>query len=94
MNEHGGPGPAMKIPFWDHWETALLGQILAERFLEANLCHLSALGPAMKIPFWDHWETALLGQILAEFGAEIQLTKAWKSPANRISTAAILLLNH
>ena len=58
-------GPAIKIPFWDHWETALLGQILAEALL-ANFCHLKALGPAIEIPFWDHWETALLGQVLAE----------------------------
>jgi hypothetical protein len=55
-------GPAIKIPFWDPWETALLGQILAGSLLEANFGNLRALGPAIKIPFWDPWETALLGQ--------------------------------
>ena len=59
-------GPAIKIPFWDHWETALLGQILVEGLLEGNFCHFGALGAVIKISFWDHWETALLGQILAE----------------------------
>ena len=53
-------GPASKIPFWDHWETALLDQILARSLLEAFFCHLKAFGPAIKIHFWDHWETALL----------------------------------
>jgi len=33
-------GPAIKIPFWDHWETVLLGQILARSLLEAIFCHL------------------------------------------------------
>jgi hypothetical protein len=61
----GALGAVIKISFWDHWETALLGQILAEALLEANFCHLKAPGPAIKIPFWDHWETALLGQIPA-----------------------------
>ena len=60
-----GLWPAIKIPFWDHWETAVLGQILAGSLLEANFGNLRALGPAIKIPFWDHWETAVLGQILA-----------------------------
>ena len=58
-------GPARKKPFCDHWETAILDQILARSFLEAIFCHLRAFGPAIKISFWDHWETALLGQILA-----------------------------
>ena len=60
--------------FWDHWETALLGQILADGLLEANFCRLRALGPTIKIPFWDHWETALLGQILAgePFGSKFR----------------------
>ena len=58
-------GPAIKIPFWDHWETAVLGQILAGSLLEANFGNWRARGPAIKIPFWAHWETALLGQILA-----------------------------
>ena len=41
-------GPAIKIPFWDPWETALLGQILAGSLLDANFGNLRALGPAMK----------------------------------------------
>jgi len=53
------------MPFWDHWEVAVLDQILAWSLLEANFCNLRAFGPAIKIPFWDHWETTLLGQILA-----------------------------
>ena len=60
-----GPGPAIKIPFWDPWETVLLGQILAGSLLEANFGNLRALGLAIKLSFWDPWETALLGQILA-----------------------------
>ena len=56
----------MKIPVWDHWETALLRQILAGSRLEAAFCHLAAPRPAIEFLFWDHWETALLGQILAE----------------------------
>ena len=44
-------GPAIKIPFWDPWETALLGQILAGNLLEAKFGNLKALGPAIKIPF-------------------------------------------
>ena len=58
-------GPAIKSAFWDHWETAVLGQILARSLLEANFCHLRAFGPAIKSAFWDHWEMADLGQILA-----------------------------
>ena len=50
---------------WDHWETVLLGQILAGCLLEGNFDNLKALGPAIKIPFWDPWETVRLTQILA-----------------------------
>ena len=58
-------GPAIKGAFWDHLETAVLGQILARSLLEAMFCHLRAFGPAIKGAFWDHLETAVLGQILA-----------------------------
>ena len=53
------------LSFWDHWETALLGQILADGFVEANICNLRAPRPAIEFSFWDHWETAAFGQILA-----------------------------
>ena len=59
------PWPAIKLPFWDPWETAVLGQILARSFLEANVWHLVAPWPAIKVPVWDPCETAVLGQILA-----------------------------
>ena len=36
------PRPAIEFLFWDHWETAVLGQILAGSLLEANFCHLVA----------------------------------------------------
>ena len=57
--------PAIKSAFWDHWETAVLGQILARSPLEPEFGTLVAWNPAIKSPFWDHWETAVLGQILA-----------------------------
>ena len=41
---------AIEFLFWDHWETAILVQILAGRSREL---------------FWDHCETAVAGQILA-----------------------------
>jgi hypothetical protein len=59
------PRPAIEFLFWDHWETALLGQIPAGSLWEAAFCHFKALGPAIEFLFWDHRETALLGQILA-----------------------------
>ena len=58
-------GLAIKIPFWNNWETTVLGQLLVESPLKANFGNFRALGPATKIPFWDNWETAVLGQILA-----------------------------
>ena len=36
------PRPAIEFLFWDHWETAVLGQILAGSLLEANFYHLVA----------------------------------------------------
>ena len=60
--------------FWDHWETAVLGQILAGRSREvtgANFCHLAAPRPPIEFLFWDHWETAVLGQILAGRSREV-----------------------
>ena len=57
--------PAIKTAFWDPWETALLGQILARSLLEPDFGTLLAWNPAIKTAFWDPWETALLGQILA-----------------------------
>ena len=60
--------------FWDHWETAVLGQILAGRSREvtgANFCHLVAPRPPIEFLFWDHWETAVLGQILAGRSREV-----------------------
>ena len=59
---------AIEFLFWDHWETAVLVQILAGRSREvtgANFCHLAAPRPPIEFLFWDHWETAVLGQILA-----------------------------
>ena len=57
--------PAIETPFWDHWETAVLGKILARSRLEPAFGALVAWSPAIKGAFWDHWETAVLGQILA-----------------------------
>ena len=51
--------------FWDHWETAVLGQILAGRSREvtgAKFCHLVAPRPPIEFLFWDHWETAVVGK--------------------------------
>ena len=45
--------PAIKNAFWNHWETAVLGQILARSLLEAKFCDLRAFGPAIKSAFWD-----------------------------------------
>ena len=62
------PRSAIEFLFWDHWETAVLGQILAGRSREvtgANSCHLAAARPPIEFLFWDHWETGVLGQILA-----------------------------
>ena len=41
---------AIEFLFWDHWETAVLGQILAGRSREvtgANFCHLAAPWPRL-----------------------------------------------
>ena len=59
---------AIESLFWDDWETAVLGQILAGRSREvtgANFCHLAASWPPIEFLFWDHSETAVLSQILA-----------------------------
>ena len=59
---------SIEFLFWDHWETAVLVQILAGRSQEvmgANVCHLAAPRPPIEFLFWDHWEKAVLGQILA-----------------------------
>ena len=48
---------AIEFLFWDHWETAVLGQILAGRSREvtgANFCHLAASWPPIEFLFWDH----------------------------------------
>ena len=47
---------AIEFLFWDHWETAILVQILAGRSREL---------------FWDHCETAVAGQILAGRSREV-----------------------
>ena len=65
---------AIEFLFWDHWETAVLGQILAGRSREvtgANFCHLAAPWPPIEFLFWDHWETGVLGQILAGSSREV-----------------------
>jgi hypothetical protein len=59
------PRPTIEFLVWDHWETAVFGQILAGSLLDANFCHLAAPGMAIEILFWDHWETPGFGQILA-----------------------------
>ena len=74
------PRPAIKNPFWDPWETAVLGQILASSLLEANFWHLAAPRPAIEFLFWDPWETAVLGQILARSLLE---AKFWHLAAPR-----------
>ena len=59
---------ASEFLFWDHWETAVLGQLLAGRSGEvtgANFCHLAAPQPPIEFLFCDHWDMAVLGQILA-----------------------------
>ena len=65
---------AIDFLFWDHWETAVLGQILAGRSREvtgANFCYLAAPRPPIEFLFWDHWETAVLGQILPGRSREV-----------------------
>ena len=65
---------AIDFLFWDHWETAVLGQILAGRSREvtgANFCYLAAPRPPIEFLFWDHWETAVLGQILPGRSQEV-----------------------
>ena len=47
---------AIEFLFWDHWETAILVQILAGRSREL---------------FWDHCETAVWGQIPAGRSREV-----------------------
>ena len=64
----------LKYLFWDHWETAVLCQILAGRSREvtgANFCHLAAPRPPIEFLFWDHCKTAVLGQILAGRSREV-----------------------
>ena len=66
--------PAIELLFWDHWETAVLGQILAGRsreVTEANFCHLAAPRLPIEFLFWDHYKTAVLGQILAGRSREV-----------------------
>ena len=41
--------PAIKSAFWDHWETAPLGQILVRSLLEANFCPLRAFAEAQRM---------------------------------------------
>ena len=60
-----GSKPAIKSAFWDPWETAVLGQILARSLLEPDFGILVPWSPAIKNAFWDPWETAFLGQIMA-----------------------------
>ena len=46
---------AIEFLFWDHWETAVLGQILAGRSRQvagANFCHLAAPRPPIEFFFW------------------------------------------
>ena len=65
---------AIEFLFWDHWETAVLGQILAGRSREvagANFCHLAAPQPPIEFLFCDHWDMAVLGQILAGRSREV-----------------------
>ena len=65
---------AIDFLFWGHWETTVLGQILAGRSRKvtgANFCHLAAPRPPIEFLFWDHWETAVLGQILAGRSREV-----------------------
>ena len=51
--------PAIKGAFWDYWETAVLGQILAGSPLEPDFGNFEASRPAIKSAFWDYWETAV-----------------------------------
>ena len=51
--------PAIKGAFWDYWETAVLGQILAGSPLEPDFGSFEASRPAIKSAFWDYWETAV-----------------------------------
>ena len=48
--------PAIKSAFWDPWETAVLGQILARSLLEPDFGTLTACRPAIKTAFLDPWE--------------------------------------
>ena len=62
---------AIDFLFWDHWETAVLGQIFSREVTEANFCYLAAPRPPIEFLFWDHWETAVLGQILPGRSREV-----------------------
>ena len=60
-----------------HWETAVLGQILAGRPREITGGHgskflpLAAPWPQIEFLFWDHWERAVLGQSVAGRSREV-----------------------
>jgi len=70
-----------------HWETAVLGQILAGRPREVTGGHgrsrevtgghgskflpLAAPWPQIEFLFWDHWERAVLGQSVAGRSREV-----------------------
>ena len=77
--------PAIESAFWDHWETAVLGHILARGLLEPDFGTLVACQPAIESAVWDHWETTFLGQILARnllephFGTLVAWSPAIKS---------------
>ena len=63
--QFGGFRTAIKTAFWDYWETAVCGKILAGSLLEPDFSNLEASRPAIKSAFWDYWETAVFGQIVA-----------------------------
>ena len=63
---------AIEFLFWDHWETAVLGQIRAGRSQEVmGGRHLAGPQPPFEFLFCDHWDMAVLGHILAGRSREV-----------------------
>ena len=60
----GFPAPS-KRAFWDYWDTAVLGQILAGSLLEPECGHLRASRRQVNAPSGTIGKRPVLGQILA-----------------------------
>ena len=82
------PRPAIEFLFWDHWETAVLGQILAGSLLEANFCHLvAARSKWLQVAASGCWEQIAASgckweQVAAGKHRRIFNILRWKAPEN------------